>query len=55
MEKNGRVEIGKTPDAVTGKPAVKIENGEPVSDKNASAPITDRDVAKAAANKTQKG
>ena len=30
MVKTGRVEIGKTPSVVTGRPATAIENGEPV-------------------------
>lgn len=55
MEKNGRVEIGKTRDAVTGKPADKIEKGEPVSNENTSEIITERDVAKHAVNKKTQG
>lgn len=54
MEKNGRVEIGKTPDAVTGKPAVKIEKGEPVSEHETKNPVTDKDVAKSVSKQIPK-
>lgn len=55
MEKNGRVEIGKTPDAVTGKPADKIEKGEPVSNENNAEIITERDVARHTTNTEKQG
>lgn len=34
MIKTGRVEIGKTPSAASGRPSTRVEDGEPVSDKD---------------------
>lgn len=30
MTKHGKVEVGKTPSVVSGRPSTKIEDGEPV-------------------------
>ena len=37
MLKNGRVEIGKTPSVISGKPCECIKNGEPVLKKEAKS------------------
>lgn len=39
MEKNGRVEVGKTPSALSGKPSEMIKKGEAITKEE--APLLD--------------